>query len=162
MDGDNYRINCSGYNNNYIGKAESMMKERSMLEDMFFKLLHEEKDANDTLQDKGMNLFERLAFYEEFTYRTIDLMEHGKNEEAEPFIDLLEHFESIALEHNKELLCGFFFALADMLTLKFEYAKMPNEKIDREEHENEMRHLRDKFGWNNIHVINKKKTQVEL
>jgi hypothetical protein len=134
-------------------------KERHMLEDMFFKMLHEEG-----------HIFDRLAFYEEFTYRTLDLLEsyepyfnnEFRNKYVYPFIDLLEHFETIALEHKKELLCGFFFALVDMLTMKFEYAKMPNEKIDREEHVKEMIQLKEKYGWNNVHVIKKKTTQEEL
>jgi hypothetical protein len=123
-------------------------KEKHMLEDMFFKLLHEEG-----------HIFDRLAIYEEFSYRAIDCLEHGKDVTA--FIDLLEHFETIALEHNKELLCGFFFALADMLTLKFKYSKMPNERIDRKDHEAEFKQLREKFGWNDVHVIDKNTTQVE-
>jgi hypothetical protein len=119
-------------------------KERAMLEDMFFKLLHEEG-----------HIFDRMAIFEEFTYRTIDLMEHGKKADAEPFIDLMEHFESIALEHNKELLCGFFYSLADMLTLKFKYSKMPNERIDRADHEKEFKQLKEKFSWNDVHMISK-------
>lgn len=111
------------------------------MEDLFFKLL-----------ETDLNFADRSTIHEYFLYETLDalkernaylmLVDEGYVVEL---IDLFEHFEGIATKMDNAEYAMFFFSLAQLLTLKFGYAKFEGEVIDRNQFEQEFKALTKKY-----------------
>lgn len=93
------------------------------------------KLASNLIINKNLDIVDRTNIKDFFMFLTLDVFRMGDVKTAERYIELFERYESMCSIKSDEFHSGFFFTLAQILSLNFDVNVLKDEAIDRKSFE---------------------------